>query len=63
MNSKINYAFKSGFLKATLDSLSIRHSIPGVEIVDHKLFREFIKSEIDSVEKATKEYSEVISSK
>jgi hypothetical protein len=63
MNSEINYAYKSGVLKGTLESLSSRYSIPGVEIIDYKLFREFIKSEIDSAEKLTKEYSSMISSK
>jgi hypothetical protein len=63
MNSEINLAYKCGALEGTIKSLSYRFSIPGVEITDHKLFTEFLESEISRANESTKEYSNMISSK
>lgn len=63
MNSEINLAYKCGVLEGTIKSLSYRFSIPGVEITNHKLFTEFLESEIERANESTKEYSNMISSK
>jgi hypothetical protein len=63
MNSKINYAYKSGVLEGTIKSFSYLFNIPGVEITDRQLFTEFLEREIARANESTKEYSEMISSK
>jgi hypothetical protein len=63
MNSEINLAYKCGVLEGTIKSFSYLFSIPGVEITDRQLFKEFLYNEIARAEKSTEEYSKMISGK
>lgn len=45
-NTTINYAYKSGALKASLHMMKCLSSIPGIKIVDQDAFRTYINIEI-----------------